>query len=294
MPYSLNRPSGPTMRDRLARLASNGLCSVLPPAHIEATVARIDPRTERAVASREGNVALVSVRGVICPREDRYSMYYGEVGAEDTVRRVAEAVADPNVKAVVVAFDSPGGNVAAVPESYAALRALRGKKPIVAQADHTMASAAYWLALGCDEICAAPSAGVGAVGVITMSVDETKYWADLGITFTAYAKPADKADGWGMWPNSEKFDARMQTMIDETYAQFIAAVLESRPSVSKEDVQNDWAGFYNAERAKLYGMIDKVRSIQQSFAAYTAITTVQTQGARNALNLLQVKGTLRP
>jgi capsid assembly protease len=290
MPLSFNRPSGPTMRDRLARLASNGLCSVLPPHHIEATLARIDPRTERAVASREGSVALVNVRGVICPREDRYSAFYGEVGAEDTVARIAAAVADPGVKAVVVAFDSPGGNVSAVPESCAAIRALRGKKPIIAQADFTMASAAYWLALGCDEICAASSAGVGSVGVIAMGVDETKYWADMGIVWTAYAKPDDKADGWGMWADSEKFAPRMRQMIDETYAQFIADVIASRPSVSKEDVQNEWAGFYNADRAKLYGMIDKVRTIQESFAAYTA-NTGSTQNARNTIALLQRKGT---
>lgn len=283
----------PNMRDRLARLASNGICSVLSPAHIEATMARIDPRTERAIAGREGNVAIVNVRGVIVPREDRYSAYYGEVGAENTVQRIADAVNDTSVKAVIVAFDSPGGNVNGVPESYAAIRSLRGKKPVVAQADFTMASAAYWLALGCDEICAASSAGVGSVGVISMAVDETKFWAEMGVKFTPYAKPADKADGWGMWPNSEKFDARMRLEIDQAYAQFVAAVLESRPNVSKEDVLNEWAGFYNAEQAKLYGMIDKVRSIQQSFAAYTTASTVNTQNARNALALLQLKGTPR-
>lgn len=287
--FTEGRMPGPTMQQRLARLASNGLCSILSPAHIEATMARIDPRTERAIASREGNVAIVNVRGVIVPREDRYSVWFGEVGAENTVQRIADAVADTSVKAVIVACDSPGGNVAAVPESCAAIRALRGKKPIVFQADHTMASAMYWLALGGDEICAAPSAGVGSVGVIAMSVDETKMLADLGIVVTPYAKPADKADGWGYWANTEKFDARMRAMIDETYDQFVADVLLSRPSVSKEDVLNEWAGFYNANRAKLYGMIDKVRSVQESCAAYTN-NTAQTQSARNHLALLQRKG----
>lgn len=293
MPLPTATP-GPSMRDRLARLAANGPCAILPPEHIEAVMSRIDPRTERAVAGREGNVAIVNVRGVIVPREDRYSAYFGEVGAEDTAQRVAAAVADPTVKAVIVAFDSPGGNVAAVPEATAAIRALRGKKPIIAQADYTMASAAYWLAQGPDEICAAASAGVGAVGVITMHVDQTKYLAELGFVVTPYAKPADKADGWGYWANSDKFDKRMSQMIDETYAQFVADITQSRPSVDKADILDNWAGFYNAERAKLYGMIDKVRSIQESFAAYTANTgKTQTALLRKKLGLRKAKGTSR-
>lgn len=282
--------NGITMRDRIARLASSGgVCAVLPPSAIAATLARVDPRTERSIAMKDGAVAIIPVRGVIVPREDRYSQMFGEVGAENTAERVRVAVEDKRVKAVVLDVDSPGGSVRGVTEAANVIRSLRGKKPIVAHADWTMASAGYWLCSGADEICGAPSADIGACGVIAMSVDETKFYAEMGITFTPYAEPADKADGWGMWPNSEKFEPRMRAFVKDSYNQFAADVAAGR-GVERAAFTAEWAGLYSAKRALLLGMIDKVRAMSDTFAAYTATTGNQVARARLQTDLLKAKG----
>ncbi len=269
-------PTGPSMQERLARLAGNGLVSCLPPVHIAATAGRITPAQERSVAKKDGAVAVIPVRGVIVPREDRYSSFFGEVGAENTAERVRSAVADTRVKAIVLDIDSPGGNVAGVTEAAALIRSLRGKKPIVAHADWTMCSAAYWIGCAADEIVASPSAVVGAVGVITMFVDQTEMLKQLGVTVTPYAKPDDKADGWGMWPNTDKFDARMKADIAAAYKQFVDDIAASR-TIDRAAVEADWAFAYGAPKAKLLGMVDKVRTMSETFAAYTANTGVGVQ-----------------
>lgn len=280
-------PAGPNMQARLERMIANGAVACLPPPYIAATAARISPATERAVAKKDGAIAIIPVRGVIVPREDRYSQYFGEVGAEDTAERVRAAVADSRVKAVVLDIDSPGGNVSGVTEANALIRSLRGRKPIVAHADWTMASAAYWIGCAADEIVASPSAQVGAVGVITMFADVQEMLKLAGVSMTPYAKPADKADGWGYWPNSDKFDARMKQSIADDYAQFVADIRASRDGTDAAAIEAEWAGVYVAKRAKLLGMVDKVRPMSETFAAYSNATNTGTQAARNKLALLK-------
>lgn len=289
-------PQLPTVRDRISRLNAMGPVALASWQMLDASVRRavagndaekITPAQERRTAAQTGSVAVIPVRGVIVPREDRYSQMFGEVGAEDTANRVRQAVADSRVKAVVLDIDSPGGNVLGVTEAHAAIRELRGKKPIIAHADWVMCSAAYWIGCAADEVIASPSALVGAVGVITMAVDETKFLDELGVKVTPYAKPDDKADGWGMWPNTEKFDARMKRDVAECYGQFVADITAARPSADPQVIQDEWAFHYQARRAKLLGMVDKVRTMSQTFAAYTANTG--NQAARNRLALLKRK-----
>jgi len=287
--------TGPTMQERLARLSTHGLVACLPPQYIQATVQRameaekITPGQERAVARKDGAIAVVSMRGVIVPREDRYSQYFGEIGAENIADRVRAAVADARVKAIVLDIDSPGGSVNGLTEANAAIRALRGKKPIVAHADWNMASAAYWIGCAADEIVASPSAQVGSVGVITWFADVQEQMKMLGMKVTPYSKPDDKADGWGMWENTEKFDARMKQEIADAYEQFVSDIAACR-SIDRAKVLADWAGYYVAKRAKLYGMVDKVRPMSETFAAYTNAANSGATSARNKLAVTKLKG----
>lgn len=292
-------PAGPTMQERVARLSTYGMYAGLPPHYIEASVRRaaaaieadkLTPGQERAIARKDGAIAVIPMRGVIVPREDRYSQYFGEVGAENTAERIRAAVADQRVKAIVIDIDSPGGSVNGLTEANAAIRALRGKKPIVAHADWNMASAAYWIGCAADEIIASPSAMVGSVGVITWFADVQEQMKMLGITVTPYSKPDDKADGWGMWQNTDKFDARMKQEIADAYEQFVSDIAASR-SIDRAAVLENWAGFYVAKRAKLYGMIDKIRSMSETFAAYTnTANNGLTQARRNQVALHKLNG----
>lgn len=263
-------PRPPNLQERLSRLASFGAPLSLAPEQLMAAVSRVDPRTERAIAGKPGAVAVIPVRGVIVPREDRMSAWFGECGVENVVVKVRAAVADKGVKAVILDVDSPGGSTFGLPEAVAELRDICAgtDKPVIAHADFLMASAAYHLAVGVDEIDASPSALVGNVGVLYPYADEQKMWDEIGIKFTSFAMPEDKGDGWGLWGNTEKFAARRKQEVKETYERFVSDILATR-NVEREAILADWAGAYNAPRAKLHGMIDKVRSIAETFAAYT-------------------------
>jgi len=105
-----------------------------------------------------GSVAQVSLKGVLAPPPPflawLFDLEHPLVAFE---RNVKTALADPDVGAVIVEVDSPGGQVDGVPEAAAMLRGLRGSKPIVAVSNTMAASAAYWLAAQADEVSVTPS-----------------------------------------------------------------------------------------------------------------------------------------
>lgn len=261
----------PSLKQSLARWSSFGPLA-LSLSHVAQLQGRIDPRTERAIAAQPGSVVVIPFRGVVVPREDKWSQMFGEVGVEDTVRRIEQAVADKSVKSIIIDMDSPGGSVCGVTESVAKLRAIDTNKPIVAHADYLMCSAAYHFAMGCDEVNAAPSAEVGSIGVLWPYMDQQKMLEELGIEAQSFAYPADKGDGWGMWPNSDKFEERRAQVVKECYDVFVSDIVASR-NVDTASILADWASVYNAPRAKLLGMVDKVRPIAETFGAYSSPET---------------------
>ena len=229
--------------------------------------ARIDPRTERSIARKAGAVAVIPVFGVITPRPSVYE-YYGLAMSTQTIgRRVREAIADPDVKAIVLDVDSPGGVISGVGELASELRSLRGGKPIVAHADYLVASAAYWIASQAEEIIASPSALVGSVGVYSMHVDQSGWLEQLGLKVSLIAEPAEKIEGNPFEPLGADAEAHMRSIVAQGLKAFRADVAAGR-GISAPDVADAWARVYTAADAKSLGMVDKIRTLPETLAAY--------------------------
>ncbi|MDX9992921.1 MAG: S49 family peptidase [Anaerolineales bacterium] len=86
--------------------------------------------------------------------------------AESMIRQIEYARQHPEVRAVVLVMDSPGGTVADTESIYLELLKLRQTKPVVASVNQMAASGAYYLAVGTDYIITRPTSSVGNVGVI--------------------------------------------------------------------------------------------------------------------------------
>lgn len=86
--------------------------------------------------------------------------------AQELITQIDYAIEHPEVRAVVLALNSPGGTVVDTEAVYMELARLRAKKPVVAVVNGMAASGAYYLAVGADYIYAKPTSQVGNVGVI--------------------------------------------------------------------------------------------------------------------------------
>jgi len=110
-------------------------------------------------------IAVIHVRDIISFMAPGYVGEEGMVG--DIKESLAKAVRDPKVKAIILAIDSPGGEVTASDViHHAVIEARKSGKPIVASMGSLAASGGYYVAVGADWIVAHPTTLTGSIGVI--------------------------------------------------------------------------------------------------------------------------------
>lgn len=86
--------------------------------------------------------------------------------AQNTIKQIQYAIDNPEVRAVVLVIDSPGGTVVDTESIYMELTRLREKKPVVTVVNGMSASGGYYLTANTDYVFAKPTSLVGNIGVI--------------------------------------------------------------------------------------------------------------------------------
>lgn len=250
------------------------------PEAIEAAVAarRDNPQPRR------GNVGIIPVYGVLAPRANMISEASGGTSYEKLGAQLREAMARDDIKTIVLDVDSPGGSVAGATEFAAQLRAARAIKPIIAVANHKMASAAYWLGANATKVYASPSAQVGSIGVLTIHEDLSAALAREGITRTILSAGKYKAQIHDSAPLSDEGRAYLEGMLANSYGRFVGDVAKGR-GVSVAAVKGGYGEGHvlDADDALAAGMVDKIATLDDTVASLTGSTS--SADARAALEL---------
>lgn len=262
--------------------------------------AALTPATERATARREGTVAVLSVDGVIGTRQTFMDWIMGiNVIPPHAIAAAQEAaVADPEVKAVVTVYNTPGGVIGGVPEAFDRMFKLRGNgKPMVAVVSGTCASAGLWLASASEQLESTPTGLVGSLGVYMPHVDLSGAYEQAGVVKSYVEAPLGgyKTEGSDHEPLSDPARAHLQEMVNDIYGMFVRDVARGR-GVSEAVARSEQFGqgrVYLANRAKDRGLIDKVRTLPETLAALGAGTTPKPTTSRGAYALAQAHARLR-
>lgn len=217
-------------------------------------------------------VALIGIYGVLLPRLGTLRPWGDFATGYDGIRaNVLTALADAEVRALVLDVDSPGGMVDGCFDLADTIHAARGSKPIVAiVADHAY-SAAYALASAADFITVPRTGGVGSIGVITglMDVSGALEKAGLGMHFVTYgARKAEemRASYTGV---SKPVLERMQRDVDRIGELFVATAARNR-AVSADAVRAQEAACFMGQAAVEAGLADNVMAPADAFAALLA------------------------
>lgn len=134
---------------------------------VEARLGRPLASEQQRYEMREGGVAVLSASGVMAPKANILMQVSGGVSTQMLTKQFDSMAADPRVKAVVFAPDSPGGNVLGVPAAGKALANLAAIKPTVTVGEGVIASAMYWVASAANAMFIEGETDlVGSLGVI--------------------------------------------------------------------------------------------------------------------------------
>ncbi|RUW70521.1 S49 family peptidase, partial [Mesorhizobium sp. M2A.F.Ca.ET.067.02.1.1] len=184
------------------------------------------PAEQPDASVQNGNVAILRLFGPILPRAEAITDISQPAALLSRFQAAFRAAAnDPNVSAIVIDIDSPGGQADLVPETVAMIRASRRDgRPIVAIADTLACSAAYWIACGADSISVTPSGMVGSIGAYVVHQDVSEALAAEGIKVTYIFEGARKIEGNPFEPLDAAAKAWLQGIVKDCYDMFVSDV----------------------------------------------------------------------
>lgn len=213
----------------------------------------------------QGAVAVIPVYGVLAPRANMLVQSSGGTSLTGLQTAIAEAVSDPQVDAIMLEIDSPGGSTDLVAETAQMVRQARQRKPVWAVANTLAASAAYWIGSQADELVVTPSGEVGSIGVFAAHQDISGMQEMAGIRTTIVRAGRHKADLHPFAPLSDEARAALQGRVDEFHAMFTRDVARGR-RVSVATVREGFGQgrVVTASQAVAEGMVDRVETFEQA------------------------------
>jgi signal peptide peptidase SppA len=209
-----------------------------------------------------GAVAVLPVFGILAHRMNLMTQVSGGTSTEQIAGAFRQSLNDPGVTAIVLDVDSPGGSVFGIQELAAEIFEARGAKPIVAVANATAASAAYWIASQADEVVVTPSGMVGSIGVIAVHMDRSKQAEMLGVKPTFVTAGKFKGEGNELEPLDDATRASMQRKVDQYYDAFVRAVARGR-GVTPAAVRDGFGEgrLVTARDGRTQGMVDSLGTL---------------------------------
>jgi signal peptide peptidase SppA len=220
-------------------------------------------------------VAVIPVHGIISRRMNLITRFSGGVSTELLLRDFAAALADPDVLAILLDVDSPGGAIGGLETLSEHIYSARGIKPIVAHAADTMASAAYWIGSAADTILAESTSIVGSIGVLTVHQDVSRSDEKAGLKRTYITAGRYKAVGNDAEPLSTEARQQIQAQLDFFYGLFVNTVARNR-GVDLDTAYDSMADgrTFIGRQALEAGLIDSIGTIDD--ALITALSQAES------------------
>lgn len=216
-----------------------------------------------------GPVAVIPVHGTLVQKLGSLRPYSGMTGYDGIRQAFLTALHDPEVEAIVLDVDSPGGEVSGCFDLVDTIYAARGGKPIRAVLTESAYSAAYAIASAADKIYVPRTGGVGSIGVICMHVDFSQALTAAGIQVTFITYGDRKADGHPEIPLSKEALTRFQADIDTMGELFVETVARNR-NVAASKVRDTQAVTYLGATGVAQGLADVVAAPDAAFRALVA------------------------
>ena len=219
-------------------------------------IASLGARPSRGFTSTGGSgpaVAIIRVNGLII--SGRSGPFDQGVAASDTlIEKIKMADEDADVKAIVLAVNSPGGGVNASDLIYHALKGV--DKPIVVTMGDVAASGGYYISMASDWIVANPNSLVGSIGVISEFPNAEGFLEKVGVEFVVITSGPRKDVGSPYRDMTEAEEVYWQTIVDETYESFVQIVAEGRGMTVEDVAPLADGGVYTGRQALDLKLVD--------------------------------------
>ena len=236
-------------------------------------IAARENESPRAVAARLGRelsntytaeerdgVAIIPVVGPLFRYANLFTAVSGASSYEILARDFTAALENPDIHAVVLNIDSPGGEFNGCAEFANMIYEARGAKPVIAYCSGDAASGAYWIASSCDQVVVSETSSLGSIGVVAVYRAKDRSAKDVEIVSSQ--SPYKRLD-----PQSDEGRLRLQQRIDAMAEVFVEAVARNRgvdpPTVKDRFGKGD---VFIGTQAVAAGLADRLGSLEKVIA----------------------------
>ncbi|MFN8552891.1 MAG: signal peptide peptidase SppA [Candidatus Obscuribacterales bacterium] len=247
-----------------------GLCIIaIPVGLLSTTIAKhldkVDGTGDSIMTRFTDHIEVVRLSGMIQDKEDKSIFFASEDSTSNVLKAFRKALKNDHVKGILLRINSPGGTVSASQEITGALKAFRKSgRPVVVSMGDLTASGGYYVASASDRILAEPGTLTGSIGVI-MHLTNFKGLADkLGIQAEVIktGQFKDIASSYRAMTPEER--TILQTLCNDSYDQFVAAVAEGR-KMNVADVRQIGDGrIYSGRQALKLHLVDQLGGYDES------------------------------
>jgi signal peptide peptidase SppA len=213
----------------------------------------------------KNGVAAIPVFGTLLNR--CYSSYGIVTGYQYIRAAFNTALADTDVKGILLDIDSPGGQSAGCFELVDYMATRRGEKPIKALVNTEACSAAYLIACVADEISSVLSGTVGSIGMAIIHKDMVEFNAKFGVKYTIIRAGAHKLTDNTFEALSDEKKQELQEEVDLGYKQFAERVTALR-SIAMSTITDLDSRAVSAQKGLELGLIDKIEDEEDAIRSF--------------------------
>ncbi|WP_332060821.1 S49 family peptidase [Bartonella sp. CB74] len=215
-----------------------------------------------------GNVAIIPIHGTLVRRGAWLGAVSGLTSYEGLGHSFREAIAQPDVRAVLLDIDSGGGEAGGVFDLVEEFRTLSQfyNKPVWAHANEFACSAAYALACAASQIWIARTGVVGSIGVVCAHLDQSRADEKQGYKWTFVFEGDHKIHGNPHEPLAERALEKMQADCALLYDMFVDLVAQNRP-MNAAAIRETKADTFIGTQAIRLGLADAQGTFAQALEA---------------------------
>lgn len=216
--------------------------------------------------SPQATFALVAGVGPVVLGKGSVTARGEHVMASDTISKALEdASEDPDVSAIILRIDSPGGSALASDLIWRAVQKAREKgKPIVASFSDVAASGGYYAACGADRILSDRATYTGSIGVFVLRPVLSGLFQKLGIGVDSLQRGARADLLLSSKPLSPGARAVLKQDVQSTYDLFVKRVADGRKMDPKAVDAVGRGRVWTGEQARKVGLVDELGGLRDA------------------------------
>ncbi len=204
----------------------------------------------------QGNVAVIPVNGVIMTGSGRDIFSSDVASSGQIVKDIEKAAKNPQIKAIILEINSPGGAPVATDEVATAIK--RANKTSVAWIREMGASGGYWIASATEYIVANRMSITGSIGVYGSYLDVSGFIRDWNVSYERLVAGDYKDSGVPFRKLSDEERRLLQRKLDLLHQEFKDEVQRNRGFTNGEINAISEGEFYLGREALDLGLVDKL------------------------------------